>query len=205
MAAGERTDAVLGGTGGYLIEVARAQEMPQLAAVSPAILANLIAAASAMFARSIGHNLVSQTVTEYRDGDGTNELILDQYPVISLTSITITNDDGVETVILGTQFRVDSASGIARFKPNSTADYSSFPAGFQNLKAIYNAGYASIPEDVQEAVCELAAWLYSQNKQDPAMAAERLGDYSYQRAAGEGLPASIVRTIASYRNVRIGR
>jgi uncharacterized phiE125 gp8 family phage protein len=204
MAGGERTDAVLGGTAGYLIEVARAQAMPQLAAVSPAILANLIAAASAMFQRW-GRKIASETFTEYYNGDGTDSLLLEQRPVITLTSVTITDDDDVETILLGTNFRVDARIAEIRFKPSSTADYSSFPSGFQNVKAIYTAGYAAIPEDVQEAVCELVAWLYSANKQDPAMAAERLGDYSYQRAIAEGLPLSISRVINDYRGVRISR
>ncbi len=189
-------------TGG-LVLVARAQQAPQLAAVNTTLLASLIAAFSAAFERWTNRHFALATYTEVRNGDGENTLLLNNSPVVSLTSVTITDDDDVATVIAGTEFRFDPATGEIRFKPSSTADYSDFPDGFQNLSIVYSAGHTDIPEDVQEAVVQGVAWLLSGDKADPAMAAERLGDYSYTKAVDGGLPLAVRLAVAHHRDIRI--
>ncbi len=187
-----------------LVLVARAQQAPQLAAVNATLLASLIAAGSAAFERWTHRRFALASYVEVRNGEGLDSIILNRYPVVSLTSVTIKDDDDVETIIAGTEFRVEADTGIVRFKPSSTADYSTFPKGFQNVSIIYSAGCADIPEDVQEAVVQIVAWLLSGDTADPAMSAETLGDYSYTKAVAGGMPKLVQLAVMHYRDYRIG-
>ena len=197
-------DAVAGGSSSGLISVARAQESEQLAAVDAARLATLIDAASAAICRYTGRKFVSEALTETYSGDGTTELILDHRPVISLTTITITDDNGTEYDIATAQFRIDYKLGILYFKPDADGDYTYWPVGILNIEIVYTAGYATVPEDVQEACALTVAALLASNSTDPTLQSERLGDYSFtRRQAAEAIPAEAKALLARYREVHI--
>lgn len=187
-----------------LISVARAQECEQLASVDAARLSTLIAAASAAIVRFCGRAFVSTAYTETYSGDGTTELLLRHYPLITLTTVTITDDDGTEYDIATDQFRLDEAAGIVHFKPDADDDYTWWPEGTLNIEIVYTAGYATVPDDVQEACVLTVAALYAAASTDPNLQSESLGDYSFtRRTAAEAIPAEAQRLLASYRDVRL--
>lgn len=163
-----------------------------------------VTAALAIAEAYCGRKLAQATLTEVYDGDGTDELLLDAHPVASVTSVTITDDAGAAAVILGAEFRVRGKLGIIKFKPNSTADYRTFPEGFQNISVVYVAGYATLPGDVQEALPIIESWLRSQVGVDLSLQSERLGDYQYTRAVAAEIPAAARALLARYRDIRIG-
>ena len=76
-----------------------------------------------------------------------------------------------------------------------------FPAGCQNVRIDYTAGFASIPEDVQHACAELVARWLDVSRRDRGLSGERLGDYQYW-SAREGLPATVKALLSPYRAVR---
>jgi len=197
-------DAVAGGSSSGLITVARAQECEQLASVDAARLATLIDAASAAIVRHCGRSFVSEAFTDTYSGDGTTLLVLDHHPLISLTTITITDDNGTEYDIATDQFRLDLAAGLVYFKPDADDDYTWWPVGILNIEIVCVAGYATVPEDVQEACALTVAALLSSNTTDPNLQEESLGDYSFtRRAAAEAIPAEAKALLASYRDVGI--
>lgn len=188
-----------------LVLLARAQQAPQLASVDADLLAHLIAAASTAIEQHCRRTFLSQTFTEVYDGDGTQELLLDQFPVASLTTVTITDSDGTEYDIDVDQFRIREADGLIKFRPDADADFTSFPDDFQNVEIVYVAGYTDIPEDVQEACILTVAWMVAHDKLDQALASERLGDYSWT-AKGDlaaSLPTPVRALLAPYVNHRI--
>lgn len=91
---------------------------------------------------------------EVYDASGTDQLILRQAPVTTLTSLSardssLNTDDF--TSIDTDQFFVDSNAG--------TLDgLSTFYGGYGRWKVTYTAGYATIPSDVAEACAVLAAY-----------------------------------------------
>lgn len=97
--------------------------------------------------------LLSRANTDYYDGDGTGTLILNQYPVTTLTSL---NDDVDRTFGAGTAINVstdvviDNNNGLIRLFNRAVA----FNKGMLNIKAVYTAGYslANVPASIQEAV-----------------------------------------------------
>jgi hypothetical protein len=80
-----------------------------------------------------------------------------------------------------------------------------WPTGINNFRVQYTAGYATIPEDVQEACAELVATWFVQRGRDLTLAHEALsGSYSYQAAVARGeLPDRIKALLRPYRYHRV--
>jgi len=185
-----------------LTTLARARQSASLADLSDSDLTTLLQAAGSLLERVCHRQFARATATETYDGDGTNRLVLNRWPIESVASVTITDASGETTELDGSEFRVKSTAGIIEFKPDSTAGYTVFPEGFQNVSVTYTAGYDPMPDGIQEAVVEIAAWLYETNNRDLSAVSERLGDYSVTRDTG--LPAFVERVIAAYRDWRTG-
>jgi hypothetical protein len=83
------------------------------------------------------------------------------------------------------------------------------PFGYQNVKAEYTGGYTTVPDDLQTAVCDIAAALYRQSVRDATLKSEKLGDYSYTNFDGmtatagqlQSLSPLAVQLLAPYRRV----
>lgn len=90
---------------------------------------------------------------------------LPRYPLQSITSITVYDEDGNSTAVtVGNVFDIDTASypGRLRLKHGST-----WPIALRNLNAIeivYVAGFgddvSDVPQPYKRAVRTMAAWLY---------------------------------------------
>lgn len=194
---GELTESGAAGTG--LVTLARALLDPALADLDEDLLNALILGATRFYQTVWHQDIIAATHTEAHDGDGQNILLVRQTPITSITTVTLTDDDGTETEIAGAQFRFNAKAGIVRFKPDTTADYSAFPAGFQNVEIVYIAGHATIPEDIQQATVELIRIAV---ENEPAIAQERMGDYTVAfRDAAAQLSPIAQAAIAHYRRI----
>lgn len=97
--------------------------------------------------------LLSRVNTDYYDGDGTGTLILNQYPVTTLTSLydDVDRAFGAGTAIdVGSNVVLDGNNGLIRLFNQVVA----FNKGILNVKAVYTAGYtlSAVPASIQEAV-----------------------------------------------------
>lgn len=80
--------------------------------------------------------------------------------------------------------------------------------GFNNYRVQYQAGFTSVPEDIQQATAELVAAAYKARGLNPNVASETLGMYSYTLASVKGLESLSVaakETLNRYRARRIPR
>jgi len=193
-----------------LITVARAAMVPALAGIDAPYLAVLVSAASNMIIRYCKRDFVdTDYVDEVYDGQGTYVLMLRQFPIIALTSVDTVESDGTTETCLTAQFRTDDDVGEIRHIPECTCDYTYFPKGYRNILVTYKAGFADIPEDVQEACAQTVAWLYSNAIAASNVESWKLGDaaMSYKTdMVGAGkmmLPATVRQLIGPYRNVRV--
>lgn len=121
------------------------------------LLTNLITRCSVALDRYCGREqLKSKQYTEYRDGDGTDTLLMDERPIISVTYLY--DDTGrvyaSESLIDSDDFIVYGKEGMIKLD-GDTINYGAFSVGKQNLKIVYDAGYATIPADA-----ELACLIY---------------------------------------------
>lgn len=116
----------------------------------------------------LDRNIEAQTYTEYYRGDGTNCLMVRQYPIISITSIY----DDVGRVWPESTKKDPTTIAISNQTPGLiqlTGDIFINSAwwnwyNIENIKITYVAGYSTIPYDIEEAVNKLCSVEYAKSK-----------------------------------------
>jgi hypothetical protein len=79
-----------------------------------------------------------------------------------------------------------------------------WPVGINNFRVQYTAGYATVPEDVQEACAELVATWFQQLGRDLSLRSEDTARaYRYIADAHDQLPARIRALLRPYRYQRV--
>lgn len=145
-----------------------------LAALDPLALVNIINATVAAAENTCGRKFTRGTYTDVFDGNNDRLLMVRTVPLVSITTIDITDDGEVVTSYAGDKFRFDVETGEIRWKPT---EGSWFPRGFQNISVTYVGGYDPLPADLQSAIIQGAAFFIGE-EQDPAgIIKEKLGDY----------------------------
>ncbi len=120
-------------------------------------------------------------------GNDTGELVLPQFPVNSLTTLIVDGITIPEPSLYGRDGMIMNVF---------------FPKGVQNVKVVYNAGYAEIPGDLEMVCIEQCAWLF---KQSPAggnllgVSSKSLADGSVSYSA-RGLLPTAKEVLQKYRN-----
>lgn len=173
------------------------------------ILNQLIGAASEAVETYCNRKFARTVYTEYHDGRGDARLVLDHRPVVSVTSV---HDDlnrtfGADSLILSDDYIVRELAGIIELL-RSAATFSSssafFSDGQRSVKVVYEAGYATIPEDVAHACIILTAALYHRGKQgaDAVYSENQAGAYAVTYDANLFSPA-LRALLVRYREVRL--
>lgn len=122
--------------------------------------------------------------SELYDGPGQSELVLKNYPIISVSSVIIytTSYDSVtlEERSDGTDgyFIKDSESGIL-------CRINLWPRGRGIIEVTYTAGYSTIPSDITLACKLIGEYFYTMDG-TAGIRSESLGSYSYSLASGIG-------------------
>jgi len=104
------------------------------------------------------------------------------------------------------EYRVDVERGIVFMRSSSHFDLSTeeFPARFprsrQSILVVYDAGYATVPDDIEHAAIEFVQKVYAMRSHDPNVSSEGLGDYNY----GLRPSAEVLNTISSALQPHIG-
>jgi hypothetical protein len=127
-------------------------------------LQSVIVAVTDFFETECNRKFESRDYTEYYNGDGGNELFLNQFPINSssdeieiYTSISVPRDY-TDNQISSDYIVIESKIGLIHL----ISDY--FPKGTQTVKVVYNAGYETIPYDLKRAALELGALMWSKEK-----------------------------------------
>ena len=112
----------------------------------------------------IGHQIISATYTEFYDGDGTRLLVARKWPIISVTSVHVDIERDFESVDLvdSGNYVTDTDNGIIEIFQEEATGPTVFERGIKNVKVIYVAGFAAIPNDVKLAGLRHVAYLYRQ-------------------------------------------
>lgn len=126
------------------------------------ILEALIDQVSAMINRYCGRQFISRSWTEYYNGRGQAELILRNFPIVSITSLYNSTNlrewTSTYLVDVSANVLVKKDQGIIRLWNNEH----SFLSGEENIKIVYTAGYAvaDVPQDLKFAARKWVAKLY---------------------------------------------
>lgn len=130
---------------------------------------------------------------EYYDGDGTDTLLVDNYPINSVSELYDDPDRefGTDTLIDSSDYIIYSEEG------KIVLDGSTFSKGNKNIKIVYNAGYTTIPADLEQAVIKLVAAEYLEG-QGSVNAVEGEG----QQTRPQRLREQAYRILDRYRRIK---
>jgi hypothetical protein len=142
-------------------------------------LQNRIYAISQAISSYCRRTFTQQTYTEVLDGPGSTELMLGHSPVQSITSLTTNINSNFPTPILPANIIVNPNTGILSINPSST-QWQWFNYQPQSIQVVYQAGYVTIPLDIQDICAEAVMLLYYKmtGNQDITLVSEQIGDYS---------------------------
>jgi uncharacterized phiE125 gp8 family phage protein len=162
------------------------------ATTDDALLSGLVSSVSAWIQDYLNRTIASTSYSETYHGTGSDRIMLANYPVTAVASVTVNG----QTVQPSTGYGV---VGYA-FDAGSIAYIGGcFPEGFANVSVSYTAGYAAVPADLAQACVELVAFRYRER--------DRIG----QTGTGMGpehtsysmadMPAAVKTVLDQYRKV----
>lgn len=129
-----------------------------------ALISRLIDQATDFIHSYCGRIFPQASYDEYYDGDGTEGLLASQYPIQSVTLLSVggLSRDPSSYVVYG-------QLGLIRLKNGA------FPRGKKNIRLQYTAGYLTIPRDIEQACVELVALKYYDRGRERLGVGERSG------------------------------
>jgi hypothetical protein len=142
---------------------------------------------------------------EWHDGK-TNLVYLNEFPVISVTSVTTSDDGGVTTTTLTegasdkTGYFVDLEEGTVFTQVSVNNFIDTYDVAYKSLEITYLAGYTvdTLPEDLKLAVQDLVHY-YEENENVPSLG---LGGATIDNAppyTANSFPPQIRRVLDLYR------
>ena len=194
-----------------LVTLARAKQVPALSVIGNTYLATLITAASGFICNYCSREFISVERTELLDGDGEDEVLLTNTPITAIGAVVVTDQwAGDSETYSSSDFITNLKTGLLKFSPTLTSGtVKYFTPGVQNVSVTYTAGYATIPETVQQACCDIIKAMYAQGSStnNPALMSEKMGEYSWTAGRvntsladlNSILPASARAALAPYR------
>ncbi|MFQ5956176.1 MAG: head-tail connector protein [Candidatus Brocadiales bacterium] len=114
-----------------------------------ALLSRLVDWASDLVHSYCGRIFTEASYDEYYDGDGTEGLLANQYPISTVTSLEV---DGIQKDV--SSYTLYGQLGLLKLKSGT------FPKGKNNVRLQYTAGYSTIPNDLEQVAIELVALKY---------------------------------------------
>jgi hypothetical protein len=115
----------------------------------------IIDAVEKYFLNRIDRAIKEDSYTEIRDGDGTNKLMLNQWPVTAISLVKLIDINNVETTIDATDYWFYE-SGKLELK------FSCFYNLPQSAHIEYTAGFATVPDDIKMLIAEIVLRKYEE-------------------------------------------
>ncbi|MDB5361151.1 MAG: hypothetical protein JWO51_2448 [Rhodospirillales bacterium] len=157
-----------------------------------AVLGRLVTAASGFIENWLGRPIGLTGHVETRDGTGGTTLVFAVTPTVAVTALTI---DGNPVS--------PSPDGIAPgyvFSPSRLAVIGGgFRRGLGNVLVSYQAGYAAVPPEVEQAVIALAALRYRERERIGLVSKGLAGETT--SFAQKDMPADVATALQRYRKV----
>ena len=103
------------------------------------------------------------------------------------------------------EYTYDYDTGRLSIDPGWWANWPMEPGGMPSaVKSVlveYTAGYATVPDDIEQATIEVAKMMFLDRRRDPSMQSENLGDYSYSRASRTEIDATMAALLMDWREL----
>lgn len=147
-------------------------------ATNDTYIGTLVTTAQELAEDFIGYTLDGASRTETYDGGGSNVIVLNARPVVSITSVTPIDSSSVAgTAWASTDYKVDLNSGELRLTPENRGRFvrddfgvvdpepfgqfsvsPSFDDQFQSVRVVYLAGWGSSPYTAAPTRLKMALW-----------------------------------------------
>ncbi len=114
-----------------------------------ALLSRLVDWATDLIHSYCGRIFTEASYDEYYDGDGTEGLLVNQYPISAVTSLEV---DGISKDT--SAYALYGPLGLLKLKSGK------YPKGKKNIRLQYTAGYSVIPNDLEQSAVEMVALKY---------------------------------------------
>jgi len=97
------------------------------------------------------------TITEKISGSGKPTIVLRYFPIVSITSIIVTDVPSYQQDVTVTEYRVDEETGVIHLVSTLPVSMAYFPEGHLNIEVIYMYGYelADIPDDIKDCILKM--------------------------------------------------
>lgn len=121
-----------------------------------AILERFINESTYIIENWLDRKILTRTYTEYQDGRSNNRILLKQWPVTSVAEVWCDPSSeftDTKNLLDATDYRIAQESEIALICRH-------FSRGTQNIKVVYDAGYATVPFPLQSACLWMVEWFY---------------------------------------------
>lgn len=155
---------------------------------SDTLLTDILNNATNWIRNYTNRQLDKQTFDEKYDGDGSDILVLRQYPIILLNSVKIGTTLTVADLPLANPQRDDPA-GILYAQQLRISPFAVWPVGRQNIQVNYDAGLDPIPADLIDAERKVAlinlVALNPEEFEREGIRTERVGDHAITFQRGD--------------------
>ena len=181
-----------------LVSLAEAKTFLKISASSEdSVIEDFINRASIWANDYTGRRLKSRSNSDVYDGDGSDILLLRDYPVNAVTSFQI-GDEPVPLIIYE-DFSLNAENGIIKTKNGRM-----ITKGFQNVTITYTAGYSTPPETIKEAVLLYVGHLYRRQYADQkfGVQSETVGDRTTTYGSDDIIPKAKA-LLNPYRSERV--
>ena len=153
----------------------------------------------------LNRDLEVTTYVEVYDGTGERELVLSQFPINSVSKLEIY--DGVDSLGAEQWDEWIQNEDYERLVIPTSKDQivligTCFPEGDQNIRVTYNAGYSTIPYEIQQACKKLMLLYYGEVKKTKTIGKSSISEGSaFTKTTTYDLGAEdrILKSIEKYR------
>lgn len=155
------------------------------------LLSRLISASSDFIKTWLSRDITLTYYSAFRNGTGTNRLMLRNYPVVSFTELSIDGITIPPSTNRGPGYVYDDFS-------IQLIGYI-FTKGIMNVGVSYQAGYSTVPTEIDQACIELVAMRYKEREHIGQTSSSQGGQtVTYNQ---DDLTDSIRSTLSQYRKV----
>lgn len=177
-----------------MIDWAYVKRMLELSDDSQESYEKVIPTAISIIQRETGRDLVAQDYEKRLSGNGKDYIVLPQYPVNTLElKVDSTRAFTDDSIISNSLYILEEESGIV------TLFSDKFPIDIATVKASFNAGFVSVPEDLKEAALEITKWIHNRlDSYGEGIGRRDLGADGMTSTTEMVLPLHVTKTLVRY-------
>ena len=174
--------------------------IPTLTITQDATLERMINASSAKIETFLDRKILKREFTEYQDGRSSDRILLREWPADKPTELWIDNDSvftDTNNQIATSDYVLEDEIGVQLINGRG------FGKGRRNIKVVYEAGYTTVPYDIEEACIMTVAFFYDL-RSDRRIGVSQKGKNSENTTFLDDLPSIVKGMLDPYRRVDFG-